>query len=226
MVIVTIENFFSKKFEIESTNILIDNPSYFSSSMMEEYVIQLMKYDLKTYINYLSEHPIKAEITSRDITQLSSIDDCTINVCIIMIQCGNKELTLIEIASKLYGKDSYKNTIVALTKYGKNQVKTACQMRLTILKNDLWFLSGIGSVFGTLTGKTQNKYLSINLLRDSFYSRVILSLCKSDTNLRDFMSFLSESTQKRRASSCMRVITFFLNQCNLEGIQIYNLTSI
>lgn len=102
--------------------------------MMEEYVIQLMKYDLKTYINYLSEHPIKAEITSRDITQLSSIDDCTINVCIIMIQCGNKELTLIEIASKLYGKDSYKNTIVALTKYGKNQVKTACQMRLTILK--------------------------------------------------------------------------------------------
>lgn len=197
MVTFTIEDFFSRRFEIESTNILIDNPSYFFSSMMEEYVIQLMKYDLKTYINYLSERQITAEIIPGAITQLSSIDDCTINMCKIMIQCSNKGLTLIEIASKLHCKDSYKNTIFALTKYGEDQVKTACQMGLTILKNDLWFLSGIGYVFGTLTGKTQNKYLSINLLRDPFYSGVILSLCKSDTNIRDFMSILSESTQKR-----------------------------
>ena len=221
----TIEDFFSKQFETESTNILIDNPSYFSSLMMKEYVNQLMRYDLQAFINYLSEHPIVDEITSRDITQLSSIDDCTINMCKMMYQYGNKGFTLTEIASNLHETDSYKDNQIALTKYGENQVKTASQMGLAVFKNELWFLSGIGFVFRELKEDIQKKYLAINLLRDPFYSKVILSLCKSDTNLRNYMSILSETTQTRRASSCMKVLSFFLNQCELEGIQLYNLIS-
>lgn len=219
----TIEDFFSKKFETESTNILIDNPSYFSSLMMKEYVNQLMRYDLQAFVNYLFEHPIVDEITYRDITQLSSIDDCTINMCKMMNQYGNKGFTLTEIASNLHATDSYKDNQVALTKYGENQVKTASQMGLVVFKNEQWFLSGIGFVFGELEKDIQKKYLATNILRDPFYSKVILSLCKSDTNLRNYMSILSETTQRRRASSCMKVISFFLNQCELEGIRLYNL---
>ena len=38
MVKFNIEDFFSKRFENESTNILLEKPAYFSATMMEDYV--------------------------------------------------------------------------------------------------------------------------------------------------------------------------------------------
>lgn len=183
-----------------------------------------MSYSLEDYISYLAEHPNKTEITSRDITQLSNIDDCTTNLCRIMLENDNRGLSLTDIATKLHGDDNFKDNAVALTKYGENQVKTACQMGLTVFKNDLWYLTGIGYVMNNLSEKVQAKYYAINLLRDSFYSKIILSLHQKDTNLRDYMSILSESTQKRRSSSCQKVLSFYLTQCQVENISLNNLS--
>lgn len=224
MVTFNIEDFFSKRFENESTNILLEKPAYFSATMMEDYVYQLMSYSLDDYISYIAEHPNKTEITSRDITQLSNIDDCTTNMCRIMLENDNRGLTLTDIATKLHGDDNFKDNTVALTKYGENQVKTACQMGLTVFKNDLWYLTGIGYIINNLPEKVQAKYYAINLLRDSFYSKIILSLQEKDTNLRDFMSILSESTQKRRSSSCQKVLAFYIKQCQVENISLNNLS--
>ena len=224
MVKFNIEDFFSKRFENESTNILLEKPAYFSATMMEDYVYQLMSYSLENYISYLAEHPNKTEITSRDITQLSNIDDCTTNMCRIMLENDNHGLSLTDIATKLHGDDNFKDNAVALTKYGENQVKTACQMGLTVFKNDLWYLTGIGYVMNNLSEKVQAKYYAINLLRDSFYSKIILSLHKKDTNLRDYMSILSESTQKRRSSRCQKVLSYYLTQCQVENISLNNLS--
>lgn len=223
MVTFNIEDFFSKRFEIESTNILLELPAYFSTAMMENYVHQLMSYSLEDYISYLAEHPNIIEITPRDITQLSNIDDCTTNICRIMLENGNRGLSLTDIATKLHGDDGFKDNAVALTKYGENQVKTACQMGLTVIKKDLWYLTGIGYVINNLPEKIQTKYYAINLLRDSFYSKIILSLYEKDTNLRNFMSILSESTQKRRSSSCQKVLDFFIKQSEIESIQLHKL---
>lgn len=224
MVTFSIEDFFSKKFEKESTNILLEKPAYFSAIMMEDYVYQLMSYGLEQYISYMVAHPNQAEITTRDITQLSSINDCTINMCRIMLENNNQGMTLTEIATNLHSDDIYKDNPVALTKYGENQVKTACQMGLTILKNDLWYLTGVGYIINNLPENVRIKYFAINLLRNPFYSKVILSLYEKETNLRDFMGILSESTQKRRSSSCQKVLSFFIKQCQAENITINNLT--
>lgn len=191
---------------------------------MEEYVYQLMSYSLEEYLSYLVDHPNQAEITSRDITQLSNIDDCTTNMCRIMLEYNNQGLSLTKIATNLHSDDNYKDNTVALTKYGENQVKTACQMGLTVFNNDLWFLTGVGYVINNLPEKVRTKYFAINLLRDPFYSKIILSLYEKDTNLRDFMSILSESTQKRRSSSCQKVLAFYMKQCQIENISINNLT--
>lgn len=224
MVTFNIEDFFSKRFEKESTNILLEKPTYFSATMMEDYVYQLMSYSLEDYISYLSEHPNKTEITSRDITQLSNFDDCTTNMCGIMLENDNQGLSLTDIATKLHGDDNFKDNAVALTKYGEDQVNTACQMGLTVFKNDLWYLTGIGYVMNNLPEKVQSRYYAINLIGDSFYSEIILSLHKKDTNLRDYMSILSESTQKRRSSSCQKVLAFYLTQCQVENISLNNLS--
>lgn len=224
MVTFSIEDFFSKKFEKESTNILLEKPIYFSIAMMEDYMYQLMNYSLEEFLLYMINHPNHTEITPRDITQFSSIDDSTTNMCRIMLENKNKGLTLTEIASNLHNNDKYKDNVVALTKYGENQVKTARQMGLTILINELWYLTGVGYIINNLPEFVRTKYFAINLLRDPFYSKVILSLYEKDTNLRDFMGILSESTQKRRSSNCQKVLAFYIKQCQVENITINNLT--
>lgn len=106
MVTFSIEDFFSMTFELESTNILLDKTAFFSASMMEDYVYQLMSYSLNDYLEYLKIHPNQKEITSRNITQLSNIDDCTVNMCRIMAENENKGLTLTDIATKLHSDDT------------------------------------------------------------------------------------------------------------------------
>ena len=225
MITYSINDFFSAKFEKESTTLLLDSPSFFSKKTMVDYVSQLMEYGLQEYLDYLESNPILADITTRDITQLSSIKDCTTKMCDIMIANNNRGLTLQEIALYLHADNNYKDNFVALTKYGENQVKTAKQLGLAFYKNDLWYLSSIGYIFPILSEQQQKKYLAINLLRDPFYSRVIISLRKKDTCLKDFMGILSESTQKRRISSCSKVLSFFFEQCAEENVKLHKLTN-
>ena len=191
---------------------------------MENYLYQVINYPLKEYIYYIIENPITNEITSKDITQLSSIEDCTTNMCKMMLLNGNCGLTLPQIASGLHADKNYKDNLVALTKYGENQVKTACQLGLTIFHNNLWYLTSIGVVFPLVPNDVKRKFFSISLLRDPFYSKVISSMCQQETNLIDFMTILSESTQKRRSSSCMKLIDIFIHQCRVESINIHPIT--
>ena len=225
MIEYTVEDFFSKQLEVESTRILLNEPTIFSTNVLKDYLCHLAKIELVKYLDYLKENPNIADVTSKDITQLSNIDDCTINMCQIMLDCDNKGLSLKEIATLLHADKNYKDNVVALSKYGENQVKTAAQLGLVINFNDLWFLSAIGYIFPDEPKAIQNKYIAISILRDPFYSKVILSLIKHDTNLKDFMNILSESTQKRRFTICNRVLSFFKEQCEIEEVKIHNLTS-
>lgn len=219
----TISDFFSKKFENESTSILLDDPLYFSENAVIDYVRQVQKYALKEYIWYLAEHPVLEAILSKDITQLSSIEDCTNNICRIMRENQNPGMSLVEIATALHADNSYKDNTIALTKYGENQVKTAAQLGLAVYRKELWFLSAIGYVFPCIENELQRKYLALTQLRDPFYSKVILSLIEKDTDLKDFMTILSVSTQKRRTSSCLRVLSYFFKQCSIEGVVLHNI---
>lgn len=220
---ITIDDFFSKRFEEESNKILLEMPHFFSKKVMKEYVEQLVGIGLEEYIVYAETHPNLKSITTKDITQLSSIADCTIDMCSVWNE-ENDGKTLIQIAEALHGDRRYKDNHVALTKYGENQVKTACQLGLTVLRDNLWYLSSVGTIFPSLTDDVKYKFFSICMLRDPFYSRVICNMYRRETNLLDYMSILSGSTQKRRASSCMRLINIFVQQCKAESINIHPIT--
>ena len=220
----TIKDFFSKQFEEESTKILVESPSFFSVELMKEYIHQIIKYGLSEFISFASEEKQFEEITSKDITQLSSIDDSTINICQKMKENYNPGMDFQEIAIALHGEGDYASTDFALSKYGENQVKTARQLGLTtVLSENKWYLTSIGYVYPELKTEEQNKLLSIILLRDPFYSRLLCSLCKNDTSIREYMNMLAESTIKRRIPSCLKLIEIFLNQCNNEGIETHQL---
>lgn len=219
-----IKDFFEKKFETESTKLLINEKSLFSKEAMVDFIRNILSYPIQEYLNLMPSFMSHSEIKSGDITQLSSISDCTENICKVMLSFENKGFTLSEIATYLHADRQYENNLIALKKYGENQVKTASQLGLCVLQNGLWYLSAIGYVFLDLDEHDRNKILSLNLLRDPFYSNIITSLCKRDTNLLDYMNILSESTKKRRASSCYKILHFFIQQCKYEGLTIYKLT--
>lgn len=218
----TAEDFYSKKFEDESNEILLNERWLFSEKAMEDYVIQITNISLSDYISYCESLPSIPKYTSKDITQLSSLYDCTLGMCKALKEVDHG-LSFTEIATKLHDGQYYKYNSGALTKYGENQVKTASQLGLTICIKDLWYLSSIGHIFPNLAGDIQNKYFSICLLRDPFYRVLLISLCKQDVKLESYMEILSETTRKRRRSSCLKLINIFLTQCEKEDIKIYTL---
>lgn len=219
----TIQDFFSRKFENESTIILLSHKSYFSENAVIDYIEQISQYGLPEYLQYLSDNPNHDEISSKDITQLSSIEDCTINMCNVVREIGNPGMSLTEIAVALHADNNYKDNNVALSKYGENQIKTASQLGLATFYDGLWYLTAIGYIFGSLDEMIQRKYLAITILRDPFYSKVILSLLEQDTNIKDYMKVLSESTQYRRTSSCLKVLSFFVEECTIDGISLHKI---
>lgn len=219
---ITVKDFFSKQFEEESNKVLIGSPEFFSPELMFDYVHQIIEHGLSEFISYAQKIQLP-EITSKDITQLSSIDDCAINMCEMLKNNGNTGLAFQEIATNLHRSELYKFNDTALNKYGENQVKTACQLGLTILQENKWYLTAIGYIYPQLSKEEQNKLLSVVLLRDPFYNRVLCSLVNEDTSIRDFMSLLSETTIKRRIPSCTKLIEFFVHQCDSEGVKTYRL---
>lgn len=220
----SITDFFSKQYEEESTRMLIEYPSYFSADLMKEYIRQIIGFGLSEFISYASTNMQYDKIESKDITQLSNIYDCSINMCRILKKSGNPGMYFQEIASKLHGEDNYASTDFALSKYGENQVKTARQLGLTIASSEnKWYLTSLGYVYPTLKEEEQNKLISITLLRDPFYGRLLCSLCTKDTAIREYMSILAESTIKRRIPSCFKLISIFLKQCEIEGITTHQL---
>lgn len=219
---IKISDFFSRQFEDESNKILMSSPSFFSSELMIDYIRQILGYGLNEFIKFAQNLHLP-EITSKDITQLSSIDDCTINMCKMLIECNNTGLTFQDIAANLHDSDLYKFNETALNKYGENQVKTACQLGLTTLQGNKWYLTAIGFIYPQLSKEEQNKLLSVILLRDPFYNRVLCSLITAETSIRDYMTLLSESTIKRRIPSCIKLIEYFVRQCDVEGVKTYRL---
>ena len=218
----SVEDFFSKKFENESNEILLEQRWLFSEKAVEDYVIQLSDIKLLDYLSFFDSNPHSNNYSSRDITQLSSIYDCTFGMCKALkgIDYG---LSFAGIAEKLHDGQYYKYNSGALTKYGENQVKTASQLGLTFCQKELWYLSAIGNIFLNLSDEIQNKYFSISLIRDPFYGELLSSLCKQVVKLEDYMQILSESTRKRRRSSCIKLINLFISQCEKEGIPTHAL---
>jgi hypothetical protein len=66
MITYSLQQFFSKKFEVDSTNLLYDNPSYFSRNAMIDYLCQLSQRGLAEYVYYMLDNPISEEITSKE----------------------------------------------------------------------------------------------------------------------------------------------------------------
>ena len=56
MIEYTVEDFFSKQLEVESTRILLNEPAIFSTNVLKDYLCHLAKIELVKYLDYLKEN--------------------------------------------------------------------------------------------------------------------------------------------------------------------------
>ena len=94
--------------------------------------------------------------------------------------------------------------LYANKKYGENHVKTAESLGLTLSYNRKYFLSAIGYIFPSLSKYQQDQLISRTVLRNSLVYNVLHKVLNGQTvSIIDEISFLSESTAKRRKNNSL-----------------------
>ena len=98
--------------------------------------------------------------------------------------------------------------IVANKKYGENHVKIATELALCIFSGGRYYLSPIGILFGKLSEYQKDQLISRLVLRNTLVYCIINKVLNgTSVIIADEISFLSESTVKRRKNNCL----FFCN---------------
>lgn len=94
--------------------------------------------------------------------------------------------------------------IVANKKYGENHVKAASDLGLCFNHDGRYYISPVGVIFTSLSNYQQDQLLARFALRNNFvYTVMHKALCGNEVSVVEEISFLSESTVKRRKNNCI-----------------------
>jgi len=195
-----LELFFSESYEDSMFRGIKDG--HISSELVTnitEYILSLLSIPYEEFIKYKVAHPNFYSYSTNEITQCSNPVNCHVEMCSAFHRAGNRGLTTKEIAYHLYN-DNIERTDNTMQRYGRDQVMAAKQLGLTQWYNGKWYLSTIGSVFLKLTSDQQQSIMARCLLRDTFYSKLIINSVKEDIVFDDYIQSLSKSSAERRRS--------------------------
>lgn len=216
--------FFSKSVESDLNEKMLDDISYqIPKESLLHYCRQILAIPIEEFLYYLIGKETQT-INAAMITQCSSFVDCEKNLIKAMLDYGDTGMSFVEIGECL-SSDPENASIVALRKYGENQVKTAKQLGLTFDYYDTWYLNCISYVYFDLSETEQRHLIARNLLRDPFYSQICLTLTVKDICLTDYLSVLSHTTITRRLPNVKCLLGIFISTCEDEGVKLCNCTS-
>lgn len=214
-----IDAFFGRAFEDTHNERLLDNKWYVVPvDRVLEYIRQLLAIPYEEFLYYIIDYNLP-EITSKDITQLSSLRAATDLMCERMLEEDNAGFGYNDIGG-LFPELCTSQTPQALKKYGENQVKTASQLGLTFESFGNWYLDTLGYAFIKLTDDERSSLLARTILRDPLYGRIVQALIEGDANLMDFIPDLRESTINRRASGISQILSFAIAESNKSSFPL------
>lgn len=105
-------------------------------------------------------------------------------------------------------------TILGKEKYGENHSKLAASAKLVTITKSKPYIAKLTMIGHFLTGlklEEKQSFIKVMFLLDPYYSYFIQQILQTKINYSDTVSFLSESTQKRRRSNVKTVIKFILS---------------
>ena len=195
-------SFYSHKLHVED----ICNLQYPSDGMIrlcEDIFSCLLNVECEEIVRVIKRIGIIFKILHGDVPQFSCLEDCVYKVPLLVKDCGIDELTFTQLGFMLRTKPRKDG---ADMKYGENQSKTAAQMGLCSITNARISPSYLGIAFCNLDKEIQMKLLPKLILFIPYIYNQFASNAKYEDIITS-VSFLSQSTQKRRLTNIWSLIS-------------------
>ena len=191
-----VRDFFERKTESDINEKLFYRNYLLDGGFMADYIGQLISTPLSSFIDYVLTNCTVSYMTFADVVQFSSLEDATTGICIVLSESCDG-MHNIDVGRKLLN-DGVERKDGALRKYGENHAKTALELGLVQENCGSYYLSCLGEYFNRLSSEQQRELLRRTILRNRYFQRLLIKAQNEPVSLRGEMSFLSESTQKRR----------------------------
>lgn len=195
-------SFYSHKLHVDDTCNL-ECQSDGIMELCEDIFSCLLNVECVEIIRVIKKTGIIFEISHGDVPQFSSLEDCVYKVPLLVKDCGIDELSYTQLGFMLRTKPRKEG---ADMKYGENQSKTAAQMGLCSIKNARIYPSYLGIAFCNLDNESQVKLMPKLILFIPYIFNQYVTNAKYE-DIIDSVSFLSQSTQKRRLTNIWSLIT-------------------
>ena len=180
---------------------------YFSTL---QYVNDIITTPFDIFLDHIKGEIDLPFVLSSDVPQFSSIDSATIKFCTLLAVLPSVGYTFEEIGRVL--QPGRTEDVWANRKYGENHAKTAELLGLSFSIERKYCLSAVGHVFPDLSSDQQDQLLSRMVLRNPLVFNVFHKLLNGlNVSIEDEISFLSESTIKRRKNNTLII-------CRLVGL--------
>ena len=194
--------FFSKTREDIINQRFVSSGDKKDCSDVLSYIDDILSIPFRDYLGYIKGSIELPYVLSSDVPQFSSISSATDLFC-SRLHNGKTSGYSFEEIGILLQPDSTKD-FLANKKYGENHVKTAVELGLALLIGRYYYLSAIGYVYPSLLNFQKEQLLSRLVLRNNLvYNILYKTLNNHDVDLLDEISFLSESTAKRRKNNSL-----------------------
>lgn len=200
---VSIKDFFCKTYENKINELMFDKRYIFPKTEVIEYICDICNFDFKDVIDYIYNLKDLDPISSENIFQFSSFDDCSINICKKIENNEDPGYRFKELGILLCGDGK---TDMANRKYGENASKTAKELGFCQIIDNYVFLSCIGKVFPELSEMRRNKLICLLILRSNYFSSLLHIANGKNVDACCLMGALSEKTILRRKSNIKKLI--------------------
>lgn len=201
-----LSEFFDRTYECGLENLIISGDFSIIRKDVFNYVDQIIKIPIYSFVEYISENCKRLPIVAADVFQFSDFDDATQNICYKLCENNNPGLKFKEIAELLFN-DNIQRSDCALNKYGENHIKTAELIGLAFKDvSKKYYLSSIGYVFNELDEKNKERLLIRLIIRNKLISQLLVAALQGQFDMEAFLYDLSKSTYIRRKSNIKRII--------------------
>ena len=212
--------FFSKSFESEINEKMMYYSYSFEYEKVNEYVNNLLDIPLSVFIEFVLKNYKVPYLEASDVLQYSNFDDCTVNICKVFKDAGDKGFNALD-AGKLLENDGVERKNGAYLKYGENHSKAATQLGLLCSLSNKFFLSCLGFVLNDYEPEKQKMLITRLILRNKLVQRLVYKAIKNgESSYLYETGFLSETTRIRRKSNVRKVIEYLCSsdECDLSGL--------
>ena len=201
-----ISKFFSRSFESSLNEKLFLRNYVLDTASVLSYIEELLSIPEVAFIECAIHSGAPSFISFQDVVQYSSLENATSKICQILLDTENNGLSYIEIG-RLLLDDGKQRKNPALRKYGENHAKTAFELGLVQCLYNNNYLSCLGYVYNQLGKDARHELMRRTILRNNFIRKILFKASRGFVSLHNEMSFLAESTVKRRLPNIKQLLS-------------------